>query len=324
MHKMAHPSLGKDARSYGASMFGALALALTLGLVWLAPAAAHPDAHPASPDSKAATKASAKNEASVTPDPESLPHEHGDGAPHDHGTPTAPLGDKEMAPPTAMPEGMTEAHSHGEGAPPHDHGEGAMMSGHDEAMPHGHDEAAPHDHGGSAATGAASEHDHSAHSGSEAMLQTGFGRFLVWLGKFHPAAVHLPIGLLLGAALAELLALKYNPSFFQAAGRFCLWTGAIAALGAVALGWLYGGFSIVDKETVLTAHRWNGTGVALLALLALWLGEKRVRAPQAGGSGLYRSVLFTTALLVGLNGYLGGLMVYGAKQHAWPMAHAHE
>ena len=168
-------------------------------------------------------------------------------------------------------------------------------------------------------------HDHSAHSPNEALLKSGFGRLLVWLGKFHPAVVHFPIAFLIAAAVAELLSLRFSPAFFGNAARFSLWVGALGAAVAAVLGWLYGGFRLTDEETVLTVHRWNGTAIALLALAALWLGERRVGLPRSW-SDLYRAALVLTASLVVLNGYLGGLMVYGPEQHQWPeppAEHAH-
>lgn len=180
----------------------------------------------------------------------------------------------------------------------------------------------PHAHGGGgehSKTASEDAHDHSAHGPNEALLKTGFGRLLVWLGKFHPAAVHFPIAMLLGAALAELLSLRFNNGFFRDAARFSLWAGALGAIGAASLGWFYGGFRLTDEETLLTLHRWNGTGIAVLTLLALWLGERRARQ-QPLRNGMYRTALFATALLVGLNGYWGGLMVYGPEQHQWPVS----
>jgi len=164
-------------------------------------------------------------------------------------------------------------------------------------------------------------HDHSTHAPSEALLETGFGRFLFWLGKLHPAAVHFPIALLLGAALAELISLRRNAPFFRDAGRFCLWLGTLSAVGAALLGWFYGGFRLVDDETILTFHRWNGTGIAMLALLTLWLLERGMRRQPSRRSS-YRIALLVIALMVGTNGYLGGLMVYGPEQHQWPEAPA--
>ncbi|PKP72115.1 MAG: hypothetical protein CVT83_01520, partial [Alphaproteobacteria bacterium HGW-Alphaproteobacteria-5] len=128
----------------------------------------------------------------------------------------------------------------------------------DHAMPDMHDEQ-EHGHAGTTAHEAMPElvHDHSAHGPNEVLLETGIGRLLVWLGRFHPAAVHFPIAMLLGAALAELLSLRFESGFFHNAARFSLWLGALGALGAASLGWLYGGFRVADEETLLTFHRWN-------------------------------------------------------------------
>lgn len=164
-------------------------------------------------------------------------------------------------------------------------------------------------------------HDHSDHGPDPFLLKSGFGRFLVWLGKFHPAVVHLPIALLLAAALAELLSLGYEPTFFRNAVRFCLWAGALGAVVAACLGWFYGGFHITDEKEFLTVHRWNGTAVAALALIALWLEERRVKAGYAH-NGAVRTLLLLVALMAGVNGYLGGLMVYGPEQHEWPKMEA--
>ncbi len=168
-------------------------------------------------------------------------------------------------------------------------------------------------------------HDHSAHAPSNEMLETAFGRFLFWLGKFHPAAVHFPIAMLLGAAFAEIAAFRFNTNFLRDAARFCLWLGALGAVGSTALGWLYGGLQLTDTDSTLALHRWNGTSVALLSLVTLWLAERRLSGPYMW-LGTYRTALFVTALLVGLNGYWGSVMVYGPEQHQWPeipSAHSH-
>lgn len=190
----------------------------------------------------------------------------------------------------------------------------------DHAMPDMHDEQ-EHEHAGTTeheAMPGEMVHDHSAHGPNEALLETGIGRLLVWLGKFHPAAVHFPIAMLLGAALAELLSLRFENGFFRNAARYSLWLGALGAVGAASLGWLYGGFRVADEESLLTFHRWNGTGIAALALITLWLGEGPIRT-QASRLALYRTALLVTALLVAVNGYIGGRMVYGPEQHQWPM-----
>jgi uncharacterized membrane protein len=160
-------------------------------------------------------------------------------------------------------------------------------------------------------------HDHSAHGPNAYLFESSGGRLMVWFGRLHPAAVHFPIGLLMAAALAEMLSLRFSPRFFRNAVRFCLWTGAISAFGAALLGWFYGGFRLLDTELIMSVHRWNGTGLAVLGLLALWNAERRDRGVNES-IGL-RGCLLLIVIMIGVNGYTGGLMVYGAQQHQWPV-----
>ena len=195
----------------------------------------------------------------------------------------------------------------------------ADHDGHAMGEMHDHEMAEMHDHAAAAAT--AGEHDHSAHEhGSWA--RTGFERFLAWLGAFHPAATNFPIALLLFAALAELLHAARGRDIYRASARFCLWAGAITAAGTMVLGWFYAGFDLAADDSLLRAHRWNGTAVGVLSLIALWLGERHWRT--GGGRGLYRAGLFLVAILAGLNGYLGGRMLYGADHYDWPKTEAGE
>ena len=90
----------------------------------------------------------------------------------------------------------------------------------------------------------------------------GVPPLLAWIGRFHPPLVHFPIALLSAAALAELLLVATGKAFFDSAVRFCVWGGALGAVGAALLGWLFGGFRVVDDEWVMTSHRWLGTATA--------------------------------------------------------------
>lgn len=143
----------------------------------------------------------------------------------------------------------------------------------------------------------------------------GVPRPLAWLGKFHPALTHFPIALLSVAALAELLLLRRPSELLRHAVRFSVWAGAIGALIAAPLGWLFAGFRIVDDEWVMTAHRWLGTGVALWALVLLRQCERAYR-PVASRI-FFRFTLFVGAASVGCVGFLGGSLIYGLDHYAW-------
>lgn len=165
------------------------------------------------------------------------------------------------------------------------------------------DHANDHDAGG--------EGDHAHHHESD------LPPFLTWLGKFHPATVHFPIGLLLSAVIAEFLFVTTRRKWFDDAGRFCLWVGTIGAVVAATLGWLFGGLHLVDDDWLLTAHRWVGTATAVVALFSLFFSERSQWREPAGGRGRLRLALALIALLVSAAGFLGGAMVYGIDHYSW-------
>src|SRR4051812_21899850 len=51
-----------------------------------------------------------------------------------------------------------------------------------------------------------------------------------WVGHFHPSMTVFPLGMLLGAALAELLRMLKGPQWLDGASRWCVIVGAIGAL----------------------------------------------------------------------------------------------
>ncbi len=126
-----------------------------------------------------------------------------------------------------------------------------------------------------------------------------------FLGRLHPVAAHFPIALLLLAALGELL-LTIRPALgLETTVRFLISGGAAGALTAALLGWFAAGWRLEDRSETLGLHRWNGTAIAAVALVATWL------AFRARNRTLLRIVLAVLAVALVLQGYLGGEMVFG-------------
>ncbi|MDD7984361.1 DUF2231 domain-containing protein [Lentisphaera marina] len=157
------------------------------------------------------------------------------------------------------------------------------------------------------------DHDHKADHGKP---QKSLPEFL---GRFHPIAVHLPIGLLLGAFLAELCFLIFKRQFFEHASSFMLITGSIAALGAAALGWLSAMQANYPGELaeVLDSHRWLGISTTVFALAAsicrifnLKKGSRKLRICT-------RVLLILTVLLLAVTGHFGGTLIYGKDYFSW-------
>ncbi len=125
------------------------------------------------------------------------------------------------------------------------------------------------------------------------------------LGRLHPVAAHFPIALLLVAALAEL-ALMIRPTLgLPTTIRFLVASGAIGAVAAALLGWFAAGWRLTDRSETLGLHRWNGTAIAVISLIAWWFA---IRGDSRRGLRVTLALLAAALLL---QGYLGGEMVFG-------------
>lgn len=151
-------------------------------------------------------------------------------------------------------------------------------------------------------------HDHSAPTTP---------RFVAWLGRFHPPATHLPIGMLLGAAIAEILLVVTGRPGFRTAAAFCLVVGVVGAYAAAILGWFNGGFALTDDDWIQTTHRWLGTSTAVLGLAAAALHARTLRTTGPRAVLAFRAALFATAALICITGFFGGSLVYGIDHYAW-------
>jgi uncharacterized membrane protein len=124
--------------------------------------------------------------------------------------------------------------------------------------------------------------------------------FFEFLGRLHPALVHLPIGFTAAAVLLELRAMLTGR---MGAPRFLVGLAAGAALAAAGAGWLLHLEEGYDTEAVLD-HR--NSALAAGGVLVLAFG-----AQCANKNLAYRVLLFLAGGLIGLTGHLGGSITHG-------------
>ena len=134
---------------------------------------------------------------------------------------------------------------------------------------------------------------------------------VLFLGRFHPLLVHLPIGFLLIGFLLELFSRLPRYQALRHAVSFVLFLGAWSSILAAGLGYLLslgGGYD----EDLLALHQWLGIGVAVAALVALFLKTRLNRQAsrlQERAYGL--TLLLTMAFLTGA-GHYGGSLTHGS------------
>ncbi len=145
-------------------------------------------------------------------------------------------------------------------------------------------------------------------------------RVLRDLGQFHPPSTHFPIALLIVALPAEFLWVLTRKDSWKATVRFCVTLGAMTAVITAILGWCDAPFSTYAgaSASVLSWHRWIGTGTAIWAVLAAVLSECSNRwgnPPRL--AGYFRLTLVVGAVLVSVAGYLGASLIYGLNHFSW-------
>src|SRR6187397_1915560 len=93
-----------------------------------------------------------------------------------------------------------------------------------------------------------------------------------FIGSFHPLLVHLPIGILLLAALFQLLSLKEKFQSLYSAISIGLFLGMLSAVASCISGLF---LSITDDydEALIFKHQWFGITVALISVVAWYLNK---------------------------------------------------
>ncbi|MBI4957003.1 MAG: hypothetical protein HY908_33620, partial [Myxococcales bacterium] len=134
---------------------------------------------------------------------------------------------------------------------------------------------------------------------------------VLFIGRFHPLAVHLPIGILILVGVAELLTLhpalrrRIDPAlgvvlpFMVAAAVGSFLLGHLLALGA--------GY----PEGALLLHRRLMFAVVLVATGCLVVWTWHERRPSGLSRGLYRAVLGASLGLLSIGAHFGGVMTRG-------------
>ena len=134
------------------------------------------------------------------------------------------------------------------------------------------------------------------------------GRLMDWFGRMHPFAVHFPIALF-PVALVALIFARRRGETVELIRALIVVAGAASVVAAV-LGWLNGGLTFTDTDTVLMLHRWFGTALGLAGGTIGWWAWRRGPSVHSG------RMVAALGLIVGLllvQGFLGASVTHGME-----------
>ena len=134
---------------------------------------------------------------------------------------------------------------------------------------------------------------------------------VVFLGRFHPLVVHLPISFILLALFIEVISRTRRFTELKPASSFVLLLGFISSVVAVGAGLLlslggdYGG-------DALLWHQWLGIGVTLTAGLAYYYKRRSLNVEAIQPKRLYSSLLTISCITLIFASHYGGSLTHGS------------
>lgn len=135
--------------------------------------------------------------------------------------------------------------------------------------------------------------------------------WVLFFGHFHPLIVHLPIGFLLIAGILEIGRRLGKISISDSGIASILFWSAVSATFACVFGYMLSLGGGYEAET-LSAHQWQGIGVAVFAWLAWLAKSSRFGEKIPFGSLVYSLSLIAGVVLLMSAGHLGGSLTHGS------------
>jgi uncharacterized membrane protein len=123
-----------------------------------------------------------------------------------------------------------------------------------------------------------------------------------FIGHFHPVVVHLPIGILLIAALFSALAATKKYQTLRPAVSVALFIGMLSALLACVTGFLLSIGDDYDADSV-ARHQWLGIITAIVSCIC-YASERKNFKYQSG-------LIAVLVLMITFTGHLGGTLTHG-------------
>lgn len=151
-------------------------------------------------------------------------------------------------------------------------------------------------------------------------------KILKALGYFHPAIVHFPIALFCVGGMVAFLSYFLGSRCLSTAFQ-CLVIATLSSVLSVVMGWSYAqtkgygnwlsfpGSTASETEMTMFFHRWMGSGIAVLGILAIVIALFARRQRSSSLHNYWRLLTIFIAILTAWVGHQGGELVHGDLFH---------
>lgn len=135
--------------------------------------------------------------------------------------------------------------------------------------------------------------------------------FVLFLGRFHPLVVHLPIGFLFFSFILEMTGRFTKNKNISSAIPIALLSASISALLACILGYMLS-LSGDYEESMLNTHFWLGIGTTIITFIAWHISSGRFKSHRLNKLKPHTSTLALSLILVSVTGHYGGNLTHGS------------
>ncbi|WP_139958257.1 c-type cytochrome domain-containing protein [Flavicella sediminum] len=135
--------------------------------------------------------------------------------------------------------------------------------------------------------------------------------FVLFLGRFHPLVVHLPIGFLTFAFLLEIFSKWKNNKELRSAIPYALFFSFVTAAKACTLGYMLSLSGEYDGE-MLDGHFWFGIATTVATLFAWLISIDKIKFIQLKSFKSNIASLTLLVALISITGHYGGNLTHGS------------
>jgi uncharacterized membrane protein len=139
-------------------------------------------------------------------------------------------------------------------------------------------------------------------------------RWVEFIGHFHPAFVHFPVGILLLSSLLMLLSAFQKVHVTKEVIKLILIIGAVSAVLSATTGFMLSQSGEYDSDT-LSVHQWMGIATAIVSSISCFF----ISLIFSKKEYLISSALVISAL-VSVAGHWGGSLTHGSNYLSLPSA----